>query len=597
MLSTQRIVTTWIGALLALVSAPTGAAFASSGAVWGYQPPAAPLTSCSLDAPYSEQAYTTDGDNNAGECPAYPPPQANAPRCGGPYPVCAASGVCGVEVLQENKNGCTGGGCCKAGSVSPDGVVDVLPYLERPAGRPLSADPAVDDDNEIDDSPGIATAIECAGATMTARRTVAFPAGRYVLRTPLRPQYPDLTLQGPDLSPDATPGDPGTATLVALPCNPEQFPGAIQVSKTSGNIVQPVSGVWIRNFQIALTDGPRTKANSGVQINNCSDCLVENIIMRYEPLVEPQRPYCKPSNLDGITFAVGSGGTIRNVIVDGTPKGGIYLASAFDPYGTPPGTPPPIPPAVTVENCEIKNINGPVGASGIKIVAPNVTVRNCEVHHSLLHPTSGSGGHGLFISTQIVPNVGYAVPHHVTVEDSYFHHNGTSGVLMASVVADRRPEHITLDRVSFAYNGNHGVHIQAGDEVTLRDVWSWGNGFYGMYLTSRTPLAPTSLRVGSVFMEDPLVVNNGLLLNLAAPGILLEASHVTIDGGEVAHCDPSPPTSPTSPTRGKQLRSVVQRCWSEGSNSGQTVFYPVNNVISGLITSTTSATEMPACTL
>jgi hypothetical protein len=44
-------------------------------------------------------------------------------------------------------------------------------------------------------------------------------------------------------------------------------------------------------------------------------------------LLTPEISACKPYNLDGITFAVGSGGVISNVLVDGVLKVELYLAS------------------------------------------------------------------------------------------------------------------------------------------------------------------------------------------------------------------------------------------------------------------------------
>ncbi|WP_437492183.1 right-handed parallel beta-helix repeat-containing protein [Sorangium sp. So ce1014] len=464
--------------------------------------------------------------------------------------------------------------------------MDVLPYLTRPAEWPFSADPSVDRSDNVDDSPGIAQAIECAASLRNARRTVAFPAGRYVLRAPLRPHYNALTLAGPELSPDAAPGDPETATLVAIPCNPEQFPGAIQVSRAvrpNGHVVDAVAGLRIRNLQIELTEGPRKTANSGIHINNCSSCEVENVIMRYAPL-SPQLPSCKPGNLDGITFAMGSGGVIRNVIVDGVPKGGIYLASVARYHATPP---------ILVENCEIKNINGPIGAGGIKIVTANVTVRNCEVHHSLIHPGDGSttayGGHGLWIAAQVPSRIALpgSVPRNVVVQDSYFHHNGGAGVAMASPVVRERPERIVLRRVKSAYNGYHGVHLQAGNYVELHDLWSWGNGYYGVHLQSRTSLATNALRVGTVILTNPLVFNNALRpASGAYPGIMIQASNVTIYGGEVARC---------SASRGRQSRSVQQLCWLSGPTDGEALFYPEHNRVAGVGTHDTSAPEALVC--
>ncbi|XXX71740.1 right-handed parallel beta-helix repeat-containing protein [Sorangium sp. So ce134] len=581
---------TWIGVLFALVSARAGAALVPAGAgpadvEWGYQPStvedAGSAGFCSLDAPDAEPPYLAD-ETTGVACPDY---ATESPLCTGPF--CPASGVCsGTRTLHEDLNDCQGARCCLPGSVDPDGVVNVLPYLARPEEWPFSAGASVDHSTSVDDSPGIARAIECAASLSARRRTVAFPAGRYVLRTPLRPHYDALTLEGPELSPDAEPGDPGTATLVAIPCNPEQYPGAIQVTRVvrpNGTVVEGVSRLRIRNLQIALTEGPRKTARGGIQLNTCSNCSVENVIMRYSPL-SPQLPSCKPLNLDGIGITWGTGGVIRNVIVDGVPKGGIYLSSIAGYHDTPP---------ILVENCEIKNIDGPVGATAIKIVTANVIVRNCEVHHNLIHPGDGSttdnGGNGLWIATlpRPSPEIPSAVAENVLVEDSYFHHNGGAGVMLASSIAEDRPTGIRIERVRSAYNGTHGVHVQAGTDVTLRDIWSWGNGYYGVFLTSRTTLPASSVRVGDVILEDPLVFNNALRHTSGSyPGIRIEASGVAIRGGTVARCDPS---------RGRQSRSIQQQCWLSGPAGAQALFHPEDNAISGVSTYGTSAPEVLTC--
>ncbi|WP_437819661.1 right-handed parallel beta-helix repeat-containing protein [Sorangium sp. So ce1078] len=581
---------TWIGALLALVSARAGATPVPDGAgladvQWGFHPSTLESAEsedfCSLDAPDAEPPYLADGTTGVA-CPDY---ATASPLCTGPF--CPASGVCaGTRTLHEDMNDCQGAGCCLPGSIDPDGVVNVLPYLARPAGWPFSAGALVDHSTSVDDSPGIARAIECAASLSTLRRTVAFPAGRYVLRTPLRPHYDALTLEGPELSPNAGPGDPGTATLVAIPCNPEQYPGVIQVTRVvrpNGAVVEAVSGLRIRNLQIALTEGPRKTAKGGIQLNTCSNCKVENVIMRYSPLA-PQLPSCKPGNLDGIALTWGTGGIIRNVIVDGVPKGGIYLSSIAGYHDTPP---------ILVENCEIRNIDGPLGATAIKIVTANVTVRNCDVHHNLVHPgngsTTGNGGHGLWIASlpRPSPEIPSAVAESVLVEDSYFHHNGGAGVVLASSIEEDRPRGIRIKRVRSAYNGTHGVHVQAGTGVTFRDIWSWGNGYYGVFLSSRTTLPASSVRIGDVTLEDPLVFNNVLRHTSGSyPGIRIEASDVAIRGGTVARCDPS---------RGRQSRSIQQQCWLSGPAGAQALFHPEDNVISGVSTQGTSAPEVLAC--
>ncbi|WP_437280392.1 right-handed parallel beta-helix repeat-containing protein [Sorangium sp. So ce375] len=579
MLSTQRIVKTSTGAVLALVFAP-----ATASASWGYEPPTSESSDFTAlcgsegpDAPYTEPPYTASS-TDLDACPTSIAPST----CTGPF--CVSGHCAGINPLHEALNSCTGSACCLSGSVV-DGVVDVSPYLNRPSGWALSADTSVDGSTNVDDSPGIAQAIECAASLTTTRRTVAFPAGRYVMRTPLRPHYDDLTLEGPEVYPDTEPGDPDTATLVALPCNPEQYPGVIQVSRPDESVVPAIDGLWIRNFQIELTDGPRATANGGIQLNHCENCEVENVILRYAP-PSSQVPACKPSNLEGITFAVGAWGTIRNVIVDGTPKGGIYLATV-----------PELNPtlgATVVENCEIKNITGPVGAAGIKILTANVVVRNCEVHHNLLHGSTAYGGHGLWIAGQASDGPGYtgAVPENVVIEDSYFHHNGGSGVMLVSNLASLRPSDISLVGVKSAYNGNYGVHVQAGTDVTFQDLWSWGNGYYGVYLQSRTTSFPsTALRVDNVTLENPVVFNNLLRLTSGSyPGILIEASDITIDGGAFARCG-------TDSSRGRQYKSIQQKCWKSGLTGAEVLFYPEDNVISGVSTSGNTAPEVATCTL
>jgi hypothetical protein len=592
MLSTQRIVKTSIGAVLALVFAP-----ATASASWGYEPPTGESSDFTAlcgsegpDAPYSEPPYTA---SETDMLPCSPLPPAASPTCTGDFcPPPDANGnrrCAGLAPLplHEDTNGCTGSSCCLSGSVVDD-VVDVSFYLNRPSGWALSADTDVDTSDNVDDSPGIAQAIECAASltTTTTRATVAFPAGRYVMRTPLRPHYTNLTLEGPEVYPDTEPGDPDTATLVALPCNPEQYPGVIQVSRPDESVVPAIEALWIRNFQIELTDGPRATANGGIQLNHCEDCEVENVIMRYAPPSPPPAPACRPKNLEGITFAVGAWGTIRNVIVDGIPKGGIYLATVPELH--------PNLPTTIVENCEIKNITGSVGAAGLKILTANVIVRNCEVHHNLLHGSSAYGGHGLWIAGQASDGPGYtgAVPENVVIEDSYFHHNGGSGIMLVSNLASLRPSDISLVGVKSAYNGNYGVHVQAGTDVTFQDLWSWGNGYYGVYLQSRTTSFPsTALRVDNVTLENPVVFNNVLRLTSGSyPGILIEASDITVDGGAFARCG-------TDSSRGRQYKSIQQKCWKSGLTGAEVLFYPEDNVISGVSTSGNTAPEVATCTL
>lgn len=511
---------------------------------------------CAFEANSPDNTPFTADAFSGQECPAYP----QATFCTGPS--CDAdAGICLGADQYSNQSACQGAACCLKGSLLDGGTISVVPYL----GRTVMSSPT-QAEQIIDDSPGLANAIKCASSLPTTRKTVYFPPGRYILRTPLRPHFDHLTLTGPAIQP-GTPFDASTsAILIARPCNPEQFPGAVQISDA------PAQGVWIQNFQVDLTDGPhlppaspQATSASGIQVNQCTKCRVTNILMRYAPLT-PEIPACKPYNLDGITFAVGSGGVISNVLVDGVPKVGLYLASVPAIHGAPP---------VLITDCEVRNSNGPLGAVGMGISAANATVQRCNVHHNLLHPvdgTPGPEGTGLLIATQ--PDVlgAPSIPTDIFVTRSHFHHNGGTGITIGSVIPDGRPHDIMLQGVRTSYNGGSGLRVEAATDLDIVDMWSWGNAHFGMAFTSSTNLPPATPRVDTVVVDDALIFENRLSPASLIAGMFIQASDITVNGGKILRC-----------ARGNQIVGIWEEPWQMGLGTNQEqTFQPENNIFSGV---------------
>jgi hypothetical protein len=435
------------------------------------------------------------------------PSQADAPRvttqpcttypawtlCQGPS--CLGGRCQGVDVPQDLS--CHGEACCLAGEAA-GGTIEIARHLKRALTRPP--------DQSTDDAIAVNEALECA-ASRRGGAVVVFAPGRYLLRTPIRPRSDDLWLIGPT-------GPRGRATLVADPCNPEQHPGAVQVSD------RWIKNLLIRGFRIELQNGPRlppgdrrATSNSGIQINRCANCTVEQVDMQYTG-GEPAE--CKPYNLDGITFAVGSWGAIRDVRVRGMPKAGLYAASV-----TPAGP-------LLIERSEVLECNGPLGATGISVVAPDVTIRDCLSHHNQRHPfpvpaAPPEEGGGLLVSSQSARE---AVPARVRVEGSSFDDNGGCGVVVGGAGPEARPQRISMVDVFARRNGANGIRIEAGDDILLSRVEVAGNGGQGVMVTGEANPQPEAPRLGTVTIRDPIVHDNG-----AQPRFWSDPAHPTVVPG------------------------------------------------------------------
>jgi hypothetical protein len=436
-------------------------------------------------------------------CVAYPP----WTLCHGPS--CVAGHCRGADL--ERDLTCHGDACCRDGDAT-GGAIEVARYLKRA----LQASP----EQPTDDSPAINEALECA-ASRRGGAAVVFAPGRYLLRTPIRPRSDDLSLIGSS-------GPGGSATLVADPCNPEQLPGAIQISD------RPIKNLLIRGFRIELQNGPRlppsdprATSNSGVQVNLCASCTVELLDVQY---TGGEPPECKPYNLDGITFAMGSWGAIRDVRVRGVPKAGLYAAS-IAPAGP-----------LSIERSEVLECDGPLGATGIAVVARDVTIRDCRSHHNQRHPfpvpaSPPEEGGGLLVTSQWARD---AVPVRVRVEGSSFDDNGGCGVLIGGGGPAGRPQKISFEGVLARRNGANGIRIEAGDDILLSRVEVAGNGSQGVMITGEASPQPEAPRLGTVTIRDAVVHDNGAQSRFRSdpshptvvPGIgIVLASDVEIIGG------------------------------------------------------------------
>jgi hypothetical protein len=190
--------------------------------------------------------------------------------------------------------------------------------------------------------------------------SVAFPPGRYRITHALRPEFDNLTLLGS-----------AGAVLVSDPPDDEPFAEAILVDKNFPDPPTAVNRLVIRDLTIEVKNGANGSVSMGViQLNNCIDCLVSDILVRYVG------PTSKPKNIDGIVTSQGTTGLIQGCTVDGIPKAGIYIAGGSHD--------------VRVEACESRNISGPIGRAGIQVSGDRITIHNCLAHHN--------AGPGLLIS-------------------------------------------------------------------------------------------------------------------------------------------------------------------------------------------------------
>jgi Right handed beta helix region len=302
----------------------------------------------------------------------------------------------------------------------------------------------------------------------------------------------------------------GGALLVLAPPDSRLNKEAILVNPASR-----LEDIAVSGLSIQVNNGASGPSSQGViQINRCAGCLVEDVHMFWDPGWPAATP--KPHNCDGIVFALGSTGWIRNSVVDGIPKAGIYVAAALRPED---GTTD-----VRVERCEVKNgtVSG-IGVGGFS----RAFISACDVHDN--------AGIGLNIGGGDASNPLRDMS--VKVVGGVFSNNGTG--ININIVATRDPlppKNIRLVGSTVVDNTGSGVVIRAAEDVRLEGVTLSSNGASGIAIAD--PDGPEVL-VRRVGIFDTLVSHNSV--SARAPGILLRGSAdlITIAGGTVADDTPT----------------------------------------------------------
>lgn len=363
-------------------------------------------------------------------------------------------------------------------------------------------------DGTVDDQPAIQAAIDCAAQLSYTTPTVYFPAGKYLLNRTLWIKDDNVSLVG-------APG----AVLVQAPtcltgCSLTDVPATVLVHKLStGGTLLPTKRVVIDGLTVAVDNGTNGGTSYGViQMNNCEDCVVEDVLVQWAGSATGS---AKPQNVDGIVFALGSSGTIRGAVVDGIPKAGIYVnGTSHD---------------VTIEGCEVRNTDGPLGRVGISIAASRVRVVNSSSHDNLYS--------GLFIAAVgTVPPLGST---DIQVVGGQYYANGSpaggSGIFIGSGYSSAlsRRVQVTGAEVASTDHGS-GVVVSGAADVTLANIVSHGNGLHGILV--ETPIGAAwdqAVVTNGIHITDPTIYDNGCDITLNHAVYINSAVGVTVNGGRI----------------------------------------------------------------
>jgi hypothetical protein len=324
---------------------------------------------------------------------------------------------------------------------------------------------------------------------------VCFPAGRYRITHALRPEVDGLTMLG----------SPG-AVIIADPDLSGPLGGfseAILVNKGFPNLF-PVYNLTIESLAFEVTNGLDKTMSAGViQLNDCQNCLVSGVSVKYTG------PTPKPSQLDGIVATQGTTGSIENTVVDGIPKAGIYLCCGAHDF--------------KVSASEVKNTNGPIGATGFSITGVHdVMVVDSQSHDNRLD--------GMLI----VFSAGTGPITNIKVVNTQCDNNGAMGVHVTSGVDGSQPNNLELVNTSALNNGGYGIYVEAGSEVAITNATAADNRLGGIFLDN-IPIGPNFMvRTAHVSIQNPTVFDNWLSPGNFFPGIVLRAVRdVTLSHGRV----------------------------------------------------------------
>ncbi|HLK61777.1 MAG TPA: right-handed parallel beta-helix repeat-containing protein [Chthonomonadaceae bacterium] len=366
-----------------------------------------------------------------------------------------------------------------------------------------------------DDGPAIQRAINMAAQSRPS--IVIFPNGRYRVTQAIRPEYDGMTLEGQE-----------GAVLIADPREskgvpPPSFPEAILVNRGYPGPPQPVSNLTIQNLTVEVRNGNSDPqiSTASIQLNNCINCLVERVHVVYTGALP------KPNELDGIGTSQGTSGLIKDCIVDGIPKAGIYASAGTHD--------------LTIEDCEVMDAKGPLlnaqpgfGRTGFSLTGSHIQLLHCRSHDNELR--------GVLITTNGYPTQGivYPAPVDIQLSDCDIYDNGGNGIELVSQFDGAVPSNIQLDNLTLNNNDGVGYYIQAAENLTIQGGEVRGSGSAGIWIEN-IPISPGyAVRTQNIAIQNVQIGDNGRLVGVDVPGIgLVAANDVTISGGKIYRSDPT----------------------------------------------------------
>lgn len=355
------------------------------------------------------------------------------------------------------------------------------------------------------DRTAIQAAIECVKSGNNARSNEIFiPAGRYLVNYRIFAAVSGLSIRG-------------THQTVLIPKAMNHY---IFLSSSLDNNNMPVRNLTFRDFSIEALEGYGLYDAGGfIACSNCPDLLIDNVQVIADPLLlRDTKIDINPRDTNGIGLSNGCTGVMRNILIDGVTKPGIYAN----------GSPGNATRYLRIQNCETRNNVGEIsGIPGIGLRgADRIIVTGCQSHHN---------GCGIMIAVNGYGNIATPnakAPINITVYGCTSTDNTVNGIIIGAQDSDDyKPRHILMVGNHVSNNGSYGITVTAGEHLVIADHHVHHNGVHGVFLNHGI------LNVGHVHLTNTHVYNNGkdTGTNNGNAGIALRnwIDRVIIQGGSV----------------------------------------------------------------
>jgi len=367
------------------------------------------------------------------------------------------------------------------------------------------------------DRTAIQAAIECIKTGNNARSNeILIPAGRYFIHYRMFAAVSGLSIRG-------------TQDTVLIPKNNNQY---VFLSSSLDNGNMPVKNLAMRDFTIEAKEGiGLLDAGGFIACSNCPDLFMDNVRIIADPALLREvilngpgtEDDIGPRDTNGIGLSNGCTGVLRNVLIDGVTKPGIY-ANGSQSNATR---------YLRIQNCETRNIVGALrGAPGIGLRgADRIIVSGCHSHHNATGIMIAVNGYE-YIET---PNA--KAPANITVSGCICTNNSEHGIIIGGQDSDNyRPKHIQLIGNHVSHNISYGVYVTAGEHLVIADHQVHHNGRFGIFLNHGT------LNIAHVHVTNSHVYDNGndTGVNNGDSGIALRnwMDRIVIQGGSVYNTGP-----------------------------------------------------------